>query len=171
MPKRSRTQAFGQDAIVVGDPRDAYYGLVTRIDEAVGATGLVEYHITFQAALVGWYEASDLLNNPPDPTTIATVAKTRILVLMVPEAELVAFNQQMLASGRRHGLVEGSWWLITPGVYNLRGSLRVDVFRPPDGATDPSRVVDDDAIEESMYILPRLFVPLLVVKLGIYARQ
>jgi hypothetical protein len=169
MPKRKRTQAFGQDTIVVEDPRDAYYGLATRIDEAVGATGLVEYHITFQAALVGWYEDSDLLNTPPDPTTIATVADTRILVLMVPEANLVAFDQQMIALGRRHGL-EGSWWLITPSVYNLRGSLRVDVFRPPDGETDPSRVVDDNAIEESMYILPRLFVPLLVVKLGIYAQ-
>jgi len=51
------------------------------------------------------------------------------------------------------------------------GSLRVDVFRPPAGAVDPSRIVDNNAIAESMYIMPRLFIPLLVVKLGVYAQR
>lgn len=169
MPKRKWTQTFGQDTIVVADPRNAYYGLVTKIEEAVGSNGDVESHISFDCALVSFHQDPTLLANPPDPRTIAMTADTRLLVLVAPAAELDAFNQQMLALGRPHGLTSGTWWVILPSPYNLRGSLRVDVYRPPAGATDPSRIVDNDARDEEMYILPRLFVPLLLLELEMYA--
>jgi hypothetical protein len=167
MPKRSRTQAFGQDAIVVADPRNAYYGLITRIDEAVGSDGGEEFHIRFDSALVGFYQ--DLVVRP-DPRNIATLADTRLMVLTVPAATLEAFNTQMTAAGLPV-LTEGVWWLLVPGQHNLRGSLRVDVYRPPAGATDPQRIIDNDARVEEMYIRPRLFIPLLSFTLDVYAQS
>lgn len=165
--KRSRTQAFGQDTIVVSDPRNAYYGLITRIDEALGSDGGEEFHIRFDSALVSFYQ--DLVVRP-DPRTIAALADTRLLVLTVPAAELDTFNAGMAARGWPV-VTEGTWWLLVPIPHNLRGSLRVAVYRPPAGAADPRRIIDHNARVEEMYILPRLFIPLLRLRLGIYAQS
>lgn len=167
MPKRKWTQAIGQDAIVVSDPRNAYYGLITRIDEAVGSDGGEEFHIRFDSALVSYYQ--DLVVRP-DPRNIAALADTRLLVLTVPAAELDTFNAQMAAAGQPI-LTEGTWWLLLPSPHNLRGSLRVAVYRPPAGATDPQRIIDNNARVEEMYIWQRLFIPLLSLRLGRYARS
>jgi hypothetical protein len=167
MPKRGWTQAFGQDAIVIPDPRNAYYGLITRIDEAVGSDGGEEFHIRFDSALVSFYQ--DLVVRP-DPRSIAALADTRLLVLTIPAAQLDAFNFQMAAAGRPV-LTEGTWWLLLPSQHNLRGSLRLAVYRPPAGATDPRRIIDDNARDEEMYIRPFLLTPLLSFTLDQYARS
>lgn len=126
-----------------------YYGFVDTVEEAPVAAqhgAATHVRIVFDCILSTWFDglAADLSDLPP-PHTIALVARSRLVELVLPTAVFALVDQVLRyrVFQNRPVLVEGSWWWLkfrTPP-HPWEPAAATTVHLPAPGSTNPVSIV------------------------------
>jgi hypothetical protein len=172
MPKRVNTEMSngGGDATVfyADDWPNAYYALVTKVEEARGTVRAENQVMArLDAALVGWYRTLVDPRNPGPLTNTAGASGFRLIEIFMSAQVYVAMNQYLAQLYAGYVLEDHTFWILQPVPYDLRLAARVDVYGP--ATTDPSDVVAPSAVQTVGYIRNRLIAPRPLLALNVFA--